>query len=188
MVIPPGFALLQVRFELVGGHDCVSNWGYALDDPLTQSDVDDASDAIAPAWKAQLNSGSLYQGVRVYEGQDGDPLVWESNSSFGVGGRGVALCPPSTQGLISKRSALAGRKHRGRVFIPDMAESQVGDLGDLNSTAISLIDAIWAGHNAVTGTPWGVPVILHSDVTAPDTITAFVTGTKVATLRRRYDR
>lgn len=189
MVIPPGFARVFALFEIIGGHDCQNVVDFAVDPNPDQSDVDAASATIGAAYKAQLNSGSLYQGLRVLVGNDGDPTLLESTSGAGVGTRGLALCPPQTQGLITKKTALAGRRNRGRIFIPDMAESQVGDLGDINSTGQGLLDGIAAAWLSLDAAPpWLNPVILHSDGGEPTEVIDMLESIKVATLRRRYER
>lgn len=185
--IPPGFARVQVLLELVGGHDCISTWDYEVSAPPTSTDVFNLSAQVAPAWKAQLNSGSLYKGLKVFVGQDGDPILLETTNQAGVGGRGSALAAPQCQGLINKKTGLAGRRQRGRSFIPNMIESQVGDLGDVDSTGKGLIQAI-ADIMFGGNTPFDTLVLLHSDGSTPTEVTSVVASGKVATLRRRYER
>jgi hypothetical protein len=88
---------------------------------------------------------------------------------------------------VLKKTSLKGRKFRGRAFFPDIVEANVDDLGVLNSTETSLVGNIVNVLNP-SGTLWGPPVLLHNGPTAPTEITSFVIATKVATLRRRYDR
>lgn len=187
MVIPPGYARVFIQYEIIGGHDCQNVIDYAVDSAPDQSDVDALSALYATPYKAQLNSGSLYQGIKVLVGNDGDPSVLFSTSGAGVGGRGVALAAPQCMGLISKKTALAGRRNRGRIFIPNMAETNVGDLGTIDSGGLTLLNNI-AAALYITGTPWTNPVILHSDNSTPTPVTTLVAETQVATLRRRYER
>jgi hypothetical protein len=76
------------------------------------------------------------------------------------------------------------------LFIHDVPDSQCDDAGNLNSTAVGLLQDIaivWDSAIGV-GALVGDPVILHSVVGAPTPITSMVAETKVATLRRRYPR
>lgn len=189
--IPPGFCEIQALYTAtVGTHVCQNSVGFEVATPLVQGDVDDVSDILAVAYKAQLNGGDTWLGVRVLEGQDGPPLVWESSSSTGAGARSASLAGPQVQGLLKKVTALSGRKFRGRMFIPDMTESQVGDIGAIDGTGQALLQAIADAWQSLTGTPaaLGEMVLLHTDSTAPTPFAFMQVQTKVATLRKRYKR
>jgi hypothetical protein len=97
---------------------------------------------------------------------------------------------PQTQGLIHKKTALAGRKNRGRMYIPDMEESQVNNNGLLNGSAVALLQDIADAWFGLTGADAliGAPQVLHEDASAPTEITAMTVETTVATQRRRYLR
>lgn len=185
--IPVGFALVHIRYTNVQGHNCQNSVGYDLTDVLTQTDVDDLSDLIGPAYRQVLSTASQYLGLHVEVGNDGPEIIFDSTSSAGAGVRGGDEPPPMVQALIKKQTGLGGRANRGRMFIPDQLESQMDNNGTLNGTALSLLQDIAIAVAGPGVAPWGAPQLMHP-IAAPTEITAFVVDSKVATLRRRYTR
>lgn len=190
MLIPPGYVQVSVLTTNFVGHRCMSSTGYITTDSWTQANADDVSDTLAVPYKAWLSAEATFDGVRILVGSDGDPAVFESNSSAGPGSRHLDLAPPQTMGLIKKSTTLTGRKNRGRLFIHDVPDSQCDDAGNLNSTAVGLLQDIAIVWNSALGVGALIssPVILHSVVGAPTPITSMAAETKVATLRRRFPR
>lgn len=190
MLIPPGFIAVFARFKSAIGHPCQNVCGYAITDVWTQAATDAVSADLAGSYKQQLNTGGSFDGVHILVGNDGDDLAFDSVSGAGAGTRSGALQAPQVQGLLRKRTGLAGRKGRGRMFIPDMFESQVDDSGGVDATGLARLNDIAQTWNSALGV--GVlidfPVILHSDATVPTRITNVEAEHKVATLRRRFPR
>lgn len=192
MIIPPGFINVFARYTNADGHRCENAMAYDVTDIPVQSDADDISDTLAPLYKAQLDSGSRYDGVHILIGQDaGDPLVLDSTSSSGAGAGGAALCPPNVQGLIRKKTGLSGRHGRGRMYIGDMRASEVNSQGNMGSTPVARLQAIGDGWYA--DVPVAVTVItqaylLHNDSTPPTIVTSTEAQSTVATQRRRLER
>lgn len=184
--IPPGYARVLIRYTSGVGHQCQNVIDYAVATPPDQSEVDALSTLYSTPYKAQLNGSGRFNGVRVLIGSDGDPSVLESSSGAGAGARGSALAAPMCQGLIKKVTALSGRHNRGRIFIPDMTEGDVGDNGTLDSTAVTRLNNI-ASVLYISGVLWTDPVILHEDGGTPTVVTQIVAESIAATLRRRYD-
>lgn len=191
IVVPVGSCLVQARFTNSSGHNCQNSCSYDLTSVFTQVTADAASDQLAAVYKSQLSTASRFNGVHVIVGNDGPPIEFDSNSSAGAGLVSASLMTPQVQGLIRKSTAFGGRKNRGRMFIPDMVETQVDDTGNIDSTGRGKLTAIanaWFDMTSADAV-YGDPQILHTDgVTAPTVITAIVTETRVATLRRRYTR
>lgn len=186
----PGFIQVLAFYTNASGHPCQNSMGYSVDPGFDQTTADAISDWLAPSYKAQITTASVWRGVRVIVGNDGEPGEFDSSSSAGVGARGGDLLTPQTQGLIHKRTALAGRSERGRMYIPDMEESQVNNDGLLNGSAIALLQAIadaWFGLSASDALILA-PQLLHEVVGSPTPITAMTVETMVATQRRRYRR
>jgi hypothetical protein len=101
------------------------------------------------------------------------------------------MSTPQVQGLIRKQTALGGRHNRGRIFIPDIAETQTNEVGELDATGIGLLQAIADAWFDDVPTIDGVAglVVLHTHhLPAPTTITATTAEGMVATLRGRFDR
>lgn len=189
LLIPPGFVNVKARYSNVQGHLCQNACGYAIDDPLIQADADDVSDYLAAAYLQQLSTVSQWFGVVIDIGNDGPPLQLESSSSAGTGVRGGDEPPPMVQGLLKKSTGFAGRAFRGRMFIPDLYESQVNNNGALNGTAITLLADIanaWASLG-VASVKFVAPQLLHP-AEAPTEIVSITPDNNVATLRRRYER
>jgi len=192
MIIPPGFCAVFARYTSNLPHPCQNVGGYELGAPLTQGDVDDISTALSIPYKAQLhNAPSSFDGIHVLEGQDGEPLAWDSSAGAGAGARTGDLSPPQVQGLIRKLTGLSGRHGRGRLFIPDILESQTDDSGGLNTTAMNLLQAIgngWYQDVPVAVANVGNFVLLHNDSTPPTDVTGTLAEHLVATQRRRFPR
>lgn len=191
MEIPNGYGQLSALYtDGSAAHSCMNSFGVAMVSTPTQEDIDAVSSGLGTAYRAVLNSGSRFDGVRLVYNDGGDMRELVSTNGSGSGGRGSPVAPPQVQGLITKRTALIGRKFRGRLFIADIAEGNIGDSGNLNSTEIGLLEDIadaWlvAGEE---GSGLVGLVLLHNDATTPTEITQLVVSPLVATLRRRFER
>jgi hypothetical protein len=190
MLIPPGFCNVIARYSNVMGHLCQNACGYSLENPLIQANVDALSDGLAIVYKAQLSTVSQWFGVVVDIGNDGPPLQLTSSSSSGVGSRGGDEPPAQVQGLIKKSTGFGGRAFRGRMYIPDLYESQINNNGALNSTALGLLNDIagaWMDLPGFASANFGLPQLLHPSE-SPTEITAMSAEAVVATQRRRFPR
>lgn len=113
------------------------------------------------------------------------------HSGTAIGADGGQLAPPNCAILVQKRSTLGGRRGRGRCFLPGIS-SISGSLdsggnfstGDANEIAAAMTQL---GEDLQTDTTIGpvIPVLLHSDATAPSTIVQYTCSPKLATQRRR---
>lgn len=191
IVIPPGFAYVRVSITKGTTGRLMSNGhGVDLATPLTQTEVNALSTNLAGTYKPILSTGSLYNGIHIEEGQDGAPLVWDSVSGAGAGTRTItASTTPQVQLLCDKKTALGGRKFRGRTFLPDVAESDVNDAGAVAAGTVTLLTTFCTNllTNFSTGAYAGM-VVLHSDATVPTPVTTMSADGKAATLRARYKR
>jgi hypothetical protein len=190
MLLPPGFVNVIARYSNVMGHNCQNAVGYSISDPLIQANVDALSDGLAIVYKAQLSTVSQWFGVVVDIGNDGPPLQLTSSSSSGTGSRGGSEPPAQVQGLIKKATGFGGRAFRGRLYIPDLYEDQVNNNGDLNGTALGLLNDIagaWMDLAGFASASFLAPQLLHPS-TAPTEITSMAAEGRVATQRRRFPR
>jgi hypothetical protein len=188
--IPLMHANLIAQFSgAAGQHECQNAVGFVLSTTPTGADVDAACNALSSVYGAQLNSASRFHGLRcVYDDGGGLQEIHSVNGAAN-GARSSALAAPQAQGLIQKRSGLIGRAHRGRLFIPDMAEAQVGDDGTISAGGLTLLDdigAAWASISALGS--FGSACILHRGPSPVPDLCGFFTSSKVATLRGRYER
>jgi hypothetical protein len=191
VIIPPGFALLKVLMQQAQtGLHLSNSYGIDLGAPLSQSSVNTLSTSIASSYRPMLATGSLYSGIHVVEGQDGAPLVWDSVTGADFGTRVISSpTTPQVQFLCDKKTPLGGRKFRGRTFLPDVAEADVGGNGAVSAGALTLLTTFCAAVVAslLVGDLDGM-VLLHSDSTAPTVVTAFQPDPFGATMRSRYPR
>ena len=108
-----------------------------------------------------------------------------------VTGTGSTATAPNCSWLIHKNTASGGRAGRGRMYIPGVEEATVGVDGDLDNTAVALMqtssNTFWT---AIGGSTFS-PVVLHSEgspITTPSVITSFTVDGACATQRRRMRR
>lgn len=191
IVIPAGFVEVTAHFSTGGGsRPCVSVYGCKGGvAPPAQSEIDQLSLALGNAYKARLNGGGGWQGIRAVFLNGGVLQVLTSVSGAGAGASGSALCPPNVQVLIRKQTLLFGRQGMGRTFIGDVPEANINDNGGLDGTALTnygnMATAINGAFNAA---PFVGMYLLHPNATAPTLVNSFTVEPKVATLRRRFVR
>lgn len=106
--------------------------------PIADQDgLDIISDGMAAVLKPLMTGGAEYLGVVMYR-PDIIPLPAALYSTQGAGVGTAGTVPMATQvtGLITLRTALAGRANRGRKYVPfpDAADS-VGSINPIPSTS-----------------------------------------------------
>lgn len=199
LIIPPGYAQLVLSYLTTGDAEPQVNT-LGLDISAASGDGQDIVDKAFTAWGATVmvnvcNSTRLTHAT-LYVGQDGGPpTVFDSVGAAVVGSVTNAALPPNCAWLVRKRTDLAGRRGRGRVYVPGIAETAVDAAGIITGSWVSDMNTAFA--NFVddledAGVPPGVltPVILHRSEGAgvepvPTPVTTFVTEAKIATQRRR---
>lgn len=199
LIIPPGFAQIVFGFRQDGDpEDMLSTIGVELA-------PDDGTGAAAPnrmfttfqgAVLGALSVHTYLAHVTAYVGQDGGPpTVEESTLDMEPGGAGGEVLPPNCAFLVRKRTSSAGRRGRGRMYLPGVPEALVDSAGNLTGgTQADLQAAVdgWLADLAtpdVGGQPYA-PVILHRSEgagvePAPTPVTFFEAEGKIATQRRR---
>lgn len=203
LVIPPGFAQVSLKISLTGDPETIyMTHGIDLSDaggdiPGVLARIDDAF-MDTPSPRGVMASVYKYLGARLAIGQDGGPPVIAESSQSAAGGYGGAPLPQNCALLVKKRTGLAGREGRGRIYQPGIPENQVDAVGALDSTALADGTAAWSGYlsalsaaagGAISGPP--VPmVLLHTDPQAgvtpgPTPVTSLVVDSRIATQRRR---
>lgn len=144
--------------------------------------------------KAVLVAAAEYVGVgikRLFPNPTDESL---SLGNTGVGTVAGHACPPQTAGLIRLNTGSAGRKNRGRAYLPFPGEASCAAGGIPEAAYITSAQAV-AGvlkdvhtpADAVPNQSTLIPVILHKDPTPPRTI-QITTATVLpawATQRRR---
>lgn len=126
--------------------------------------------------------------VDAYFGSAGGSIPAVSTEAPQDGNGGTGMCPPNTAILIKKLTNSAGRKNRGRMYVPGTPESitdNVGDIGSSNETGFNTALGLFFNQLILVPNVLGL-VLLHSDdLDAPTPITGFKVDRKVATQRRR---
>lgn len=162
------------------------NAGQALGDVAAYCDAQHG-----PLLKSMLSGSATYYGTlirRVFPVPLSVP-AWE-NLLTGIGGRGGDPLPTQTCGLISWQTAKAGRKYRGRSFIPFPSETDSADPPQPSAAYRGFLSAIGAARSTpiLVGAANSVrllPVIYHRKDHTWDEILAFKIRLFWATQRRR---
>jgi hypothetical protein len=157
-----------------------------------QALVNVLSAAIGPPLKALMNNQAVYQKTRLAKILPLPRLAFvESSLGFGNGGVGGDILPQQSSGLISLRSQLAGRAHRGRAFIPFPSETDSNIAGvpalgyqtNLQAMGVVLATSYVFGNAPDQGQAF--PAIYHRVTFNVTQISGFVIRVGWATQRRR---
>lgn len=124
---------------------------------------------------------------RVSEGLDGSLLASGSRT-------GVTLLPPEFSNVLSLRTGLAGRKYRGRIFLPESAEGDYDYFGNHVGLDAVLETASEGAATFFDDMPYDIDGelmasgqihIVHSDGSPPTLVTSGVWASRVGRLRSR---
>lgn len=198
LIIPPGFLQASYVFSLVGDAEpIVVTCGHEVDAAsgatLAQS-ADDLFVSFAANILPNMNSQYVLEYVATYGGNDGPTIVTISTEEPEAGSGSAAIVPQNTAYLIRKRTDLAGRRGRGRMYLPSVAEQNVDAVGTVAPSTVTALQASyddWYDDLTSTGgSRFYPPVVLHrsegiGEEPAPTPIVTFQVQTKVATQRRR---
>lgn len=103
-----------------------------------------------------------------------------------VGGNGSAAASPNVAFLITKQTGVPGRKNRGRLYLPGVAENSINAQGQVDATAQAFQTAQFATFYGDIGAVSFTPAILHNSATpSPTLVSQFVAQGVCATQRRR---
>lgn len=199
LIIPPGFLQAVYTFQLLDDTEpIVTTLGHEIDTASGASGAQAADDlfvGFATHIMPELNNRYILTGVDAYVGQDGPgPLVYTSTEAPENGGATAAPLPQNCAYLIRKRTDLAGRRGRGRMYIPGCREDQVDPTGLVASGMVTALqtafDNFYEYLTAAVGGRYYPPVVLHRSEGAgveppPTPITTFTAENRIATQRRR---
>ena len=195
--IPTGYGLWQFYMTHVGiGHTAIVTLGFKVaTPPYTEVQGGNALAAFATAMAPLHDAEIVYARLVTLIGNDGPLIRFEAGGST-PGSRGAQIInPPNVTYLIRKRTSLAGRRYRGRMYVPFVSTTDSTQTGALTGTASTLLSArasalttglIAAGPNASEFD------VLHAtsplSVTPPPTTCTLLSENFVATQRRRLVR
>jgi len=201
----------QVSIEYTGTNvptGAANVFGISHDGIVTPGD---AAQFFKDKWIArimpQLTNDVTLSKVRVKFGPDATGAFAEVAANT-PGGLDTTSLAPNTAYLVNKSTSSGGRRGRGRMFIPGLAEVDVSDGGIITGGRLTLVDAALANFMAdVVASVYDI-VVLHSPATvwildangqprrqptagavpAPYLVTSMTAAAKVATQRRRLRR
>jgi hypothetical protein len=200
LIIPVGFGQAVYEMRLTGDSEpIVVTMGHDLDNAL--GDYEDAASVLYQYFTSymcfELSNQYTVTAVSLYVGQDGGPpaLFEFAPSSPVVGPSTGTPLPQNCAVLVRKRTSSAGRRGRGRIYMPGIAESEVNPAGVIGTTtrnnwqtaAENWFEACRDGADTFVAYPM---VVLHRSEGAgveppPTVITALEVDTVIATQRRR---
>lgn len=193
--VPVGYGQLTALISLAGDQEIMSTGiGLRFDDAdaVDQTLVNAYSTTFSVFLKGAMANVYSYEGLNLFIGTTLGDRSFDSSTGAGVGTAGVAPLPQNTSALVRKSSGFAGRKNRGRMFIPGIREANVGDNGELSGAEITRLQTLVDSFMSTMLAQASILdlVILHSfgDATEPTVITAMTVDGIVATQRRRLRR
>lgn len=190
MHIPNGFGQINWHLGITGStRPAEVTLGVELSSFAGTPDdaAETARDEFAAAFLASVTEDVFLQETTIkYGPNDVGPVGTAAGG--GSGAFATATSSPQVCYLISKKTALGGRKHRGRMYMPGVAESNVDSGGFILTAEVTFFqDKVDDFLTAMTAANL-VPCLLHGEADAamaPDTITQFIVQSKAATQRRR---
>lgn len=189
--------ILQVRFVSMTAEQFAVNVRHYRVSLITAGTPTDANVAtrlgaiFAPLYKGLMSNAAQFWGISVQIiSPTKRPMVTDITERA-AGGDADDLLPRQTCGLISLKTALTGRKERGRLYVPFPSEA-ANDPGALPSVAYLLNLDLLRSELAVTqtlvvgaNTVQVKPVIWHRSTSTYSDVTATVMRDRWATQRRR---
>lgn len=189
--IPPGFAEVWIQFTVALDAEPMYSAigvdlsvGTVVDTAAADGMLDAAKAALAPMVSSTYNIGPGF----VISGQDGGDLRVDGTTAASAGTHAGAPLPNNCAILFKKVTASGGRRFRGRMFIPGVAETSVGETGILAPALVTIANtaALALRTNLVALSTVDSLQLLHADAAVPPTlITTLTAQTRIATQRRR---
>lgn len=192
VIVPPGYGAAAIEMKHSSDPDpWFVTFGVDINGP---ADGQAAANEVFAAWKAsiglQLSSDVTSVACNLRIGQDG-PTDGEFRSvlSPAAGTSSAAMLPQNCAALYRKLTGLAGRRNRGRFFVPGiLREGGVNAVGAIDSGDVADLQ-LQADAFLTQLDSRGVPmVILHSSGTgsgAPTPVSALQVDRVISTQRRR---
>jgi len=196
--IPGGFAQLAFRVSnATVGHQCFFTLGVDIDPGWTQLEQDQLFTDVATALKPLWDSNVVMTGFHGLIGSDGGPpLVAEVTGSVAGTAGPKSMAPPNVTFLVKKVTPFAGRRFRGRLYLPFVSSTALDENGRLLTGDFTALQTAATALYAVAGkvgngiNNW---MLLHTatgvaTTETPTLITRFSAENVVATQRRRLER
>jgi len=155
-----------------------------------------AAALTAPLYKACVGAPALFKGLGIRELRTPGiilPAPAYDNGAVGAGGMTGTALPHQTCGLLSIRTAAAGRAGRGRMYMPFPSTACADASGTVSASyaaALGLLAAVIPVPFTMTGaggTITVVPSLVSPKALTYKTLTAVLVSGRFATQRRRGD-
>lgn len=214
LLIPAGFAQITQHFTIAGDNEeILVTYGVATAGGPTPAQL---ADEAADHWIGVYPVGSMdnsltYRGSSVRIGvSGGDPLIHRDVRANVGTNSGMSPPPQNVSILLTKQSAIGGRRGRGRMFLPSgfITASAISEIGIILSGTVTSLQTQATGLLTAleTGPYQDGMVLLHSEATVwqliggqprrvvdesapappdPTPVTALTVSQLVATQRRR---
>lgn len=195
--VPPGFAQGIWQFQKAGDNDpMICTMGMDLSGLATS--YEQAASDFYDAWSsnvlARQPSSLTLTKAELRVGQDGgDPIVYtETGTAVGTGAD--TYLPQNCAVLVQKRTALGGRRNRGRMYVPYLAaEAAVDSVGTISTVELAAFQSSFNGVLLDLQAIGSGPVVLHENPSVgvppvPTPITSLVVDARIATQRQRLRR
>lgn len=196
-LIPIGYAQCSWNLDLNGDPEPIQiTFGVSVDGAVTQATVNNLHAALKTTGTLldQISNVYLSKSVTMYVGNasPAPPTVWVSDDATKAGGGAGAPLPQNCGVLITKRTGSAGRRNKGRWYVPGIGEGAVDAIGVVSAPTVTAFqtaaNATLAAINAAVGI--GNMVILHTSGGTtppgdPSVVTSLQVQSKMATQRRR---
>lgn len=181
IIVPAGFA--QVTFQYSAATALGSKVAFTFG--LGRAPSADLGDAIKIWWDAQLkpltSAHYVLETIRMRSDVgEADTTVNEAGTITGD------TSPPNVAVLVQKRTGLAGRSNRGRMFLPGLLpDTSTDNGGTISPTRLDAIQAAVNDLRARADADWGGVQLFHNGSSDPTTVTSLPVLQQVATQRRR---
>lgn len=196
--IPVGFGLWSFHMQHVGiAHTAIVTLGFEVDTPAySQAENDAALTAWRTALAPMYDNEVLFSRLTTLIGNDGPLIRFESSGVLAGTRAAQSIAPPNVTYLIRKASGFAGRRFRGRMYLPFASEGGIEQTGALTTAELVILTTAAAALEAGMVDPAigsaGL-FLLHSESTLsvtpdPTPVLNLVASNFVATQRRRLKR
>lgn len=188
LIIPDGFGQATLIFDFVTGPSNPMAVVFGYDNGNDQSPNGNAAIIRDEYQSNVLVSGHISDnvmllGVVVLQNPGGSSAL---ASSGNVGTDGGHALPPQVSYLVHKQTALGGREHRGRMYIPGPTIDQVTEGGTVDPEDLSSLGTAFEEFRFNLDSNSIPMVVLHSDaLLAPTIVTNLEVDVLLATQRRR---
>jgi len=187
MIIPVGYAQVNHFFDGAAAPRG-AQITYGIDNTGSSLSAADVASAANDAWAAtgltlQVSDIRFFQTkAKLGPNSTGIEAVFSDPTA---GTRVQDPTTPQVTVLGIKNTALGGRKQKGRMFVPGVAEEDVDGSGIVSSAAIGSWNTAFADLLTNLSTNAIPMVLLHTDATAPTAVTSIVLSNLASTQRRR---